>query len=262
MSMIVYPVLYNGVDLNSIAGVSVLATDPYRLPKRELSLTNLVRTNRSKVNSGYYNEKIITVKVAVQRSTRALLEQAIDQLNNILQPLDKELIFDQSGKQRLYYASLEDAIPGKDGGSYAEFDLKFKLTDRFGYDVTETTLLAVTTPYTSASRSDNLTFGGSGLTQAPIIRITFSAVTGATNKSVVIGNGSTGQQVTITRTWLGGDRIVIDPTSDTPVLVNNSPVTFDGAVPEWATGPGTWYINDNFTTRSWTGNIGCKFRYV
>lgn len=265
MSKISYPAIFNDVDLTSVPGLTVLRTDPYKPPKRNVSMSNLARTSNSKVNSGFYTERFIAVRIEISRSTRELTEQSLDTLMGILQAKDKALILNQSSTRRKYYATFSDAIieSTTEGGSYLQMDLIFACSDKFGYDLGPTTLLSITTPFTSANRSDALIFNGSAEWQAPVISITYSAITGGTTKSVVIGNGSTGQQVTITRTWTAGDTITINPLDETaPVRVNNTPVDFSGAILLWNKGIGYWYYNDTFTTRSFTGLITVVNRYV
>lgn len=263
MSKISYPAIYNDIDLTSVEGLTVLKTDPYRPPKRSLSLANLIRTNKSKLTGAYYTERNITVRVEITRNTRALMEQSLDTLMGILQPLEKALVLNQGVSRRKYYCTFSDSVIVEEsaGGSYLELDLVFACSDRFGYDLGATNLLNISSAYTSADRSDGLTFQGSALWQVPVITITYSALTGGTNKAVTIGNGNTGQAVTITRTWTAGDVIQIDCYNKT-VKVNNIEVAFTGAIPEWNRGFGYWYYNDALTTRSFTGSITCVFRYV
>lgn len=260
MSQIAYPARFNGVSLTTVPGLTVLSTDPYKLPRRNVSMTQIARTNYSKVNSGFYVERLITVKVGITRANRAQLEQSIDSLMALLQGIDKELVIDQAGSERVYYATLADAPVDKDGGSYIEISLVFTCTDRFGYDIGATTLLSIVSAYTSASRSDRLEFRGSAKTQAPVITLTFASITNGSNKTVTVGNGETGQQLSITRNWLSADRLEIDTLNET-IRVNNTDVNFSGAIPKWAVGFGYWSYADNFDARSFTGSIMCRFRY-
>lgn len=261
MGQIVYPVTFNGVDLNTITGLTVLSTDLYKPPKRDLSISDIVRTNKSKINSAFYVEKKPVVRVGIARATRALVEQSLDALNCILQEIEKSLIVPQSGSSRRYVATLDDTNILVAGGSYIELELIFKLSDRFGYDLAPTLILDMTTPYTSSNRSDGLTFGGSSLWQQPVITITYTAVGGGTGKVVTIGNSQTGQQVAITKDWVAGDVIVVD-SSIPSVKVNGAEVGFVGAIPEWKRGSGFWYYSDTFTSRTFSGSITHVRRYV
>lgn len=260
MSYIVYPVVFNGVDLNTINGLTVLGADPNKPPKRSLILDEIANTNKAKASSGFYTDRRITVRVGVSRNSRALLGQSLDALNNVIQELEKPLILEQSGSSRQYTCSLDDVNVLVSGGSYQEEELIFRCSDRFGYDLSPTLLLAIT-GYTSMSRSDRLSFGGSALWQAPVITLTLTSVVGGTAKTVHIGNADNGQEVAITRSWVSGDVIIIDSLNGS-VKVNGVEVEFVGAIPEWKTGFGYWYYTDNFTSRTFSGSIYHLRRYV
>lgn len=265
MPQIINPVIFNNNYFEQVTGLTVLAFDPYKPAKRHLSISDLIRTSKSRHNSGFYNQKQISIRVGISRATRALLETSIDQLTSMLQGINKILELPQGGYQRQYYCSLSDAVVDKDGASYIEITLVFECTDRFGYNKNSDVLLSITSAYTSAYRSDRLTFDGSAPTQVPITRLTLSALTGGTGKIIRIGNGQTGQEVAITRTWAAGDFIEIDSFNRT-VKVNNIDVAFTGAIPEWNNGAsnpfGYWYYSDNLTTRSFTGTVTYNKRYA
>ncbi len=262
MSYISYPAIFNSVDLNTVPGLTVLKTTPYRPPRRDVSMSEIIRTNKSKLNSAFYTERIVIVKVGITRVNRDQLEESIDALMNLVQGTNKELVLRQSSNLRKYYCTLEEYIVNEEveGGSYIEMDLNFTCTDRFGYALAPDVLLTITS-FTSQSRSDRLTFGGSALTQVPVIRLVYSSITGGTAKAVTIGNGDTGQQIVVTRTWTTGDILEIDCFNKT-VKVNNTEVDFTGAIPEWATGFGYWSYFDTLTTRTFSGTITQVKRYV
>lgn len=251
---------FNDTNLDTVPGLTVLATNPYAPPRRKLSIYEIARTDKSKTNSAFYVERNILVRVGISRTTRNFLEQSMDTLMNLLQGLEKELVLPQSGTVRKYYATLSDINTRKDGGSYIELDLIFACSDRFGYETGYTTALDVTGS-TSASRGDAIPFGGSAPWQVPVITIYYSALAGGSAKTVTVGNNITGMQVSITRTWTVGDRIEIDAFNRT-VKVNGTVVAFTGAIPEWAPGLGNWTYTDNFTSRTMNAKITYYKRYV
>lgn len=259
---IAYPVSFDGIDLTSITGLTVLKTDPYRPPRRNVEMAELARRSQNKLSSAFYREKRITVRVGITRATRALAEVSLDSLYAILQRTDRPLIVPYGGSRRKFTATYEDSVfdDEKEGGSYVEKDLVFTCSDVFGYDLAETLLLQITN-YTSHYRSDKLTFGGSAPTQAPYIVLTYSVVTTGTNRTVQIGNSDTGQQVAITGTWVAGDKIEVDCLNGS-VKVNGIEVDFVGAIPDWEVGFGWWYYNDNFHARTFSGQIRHARRYV
>mgnify|MGYP000848202433 CR=1 FL=1 len=260
MPQIINPVTFNGTSLTSITGVTVLSTNPYLIPKRNVTFGQITRTNKSKVNSGFYSDRNIIVKVGISMPTRELMQQSLDSLMTILQPLDKELILNQGSTTRKYYATLIDAPASVENNSYQELDLTFYCSDRFGYDTTASNLKSI--PVTTTSTLNYvIAFSGSAEWQVPVITLNYSVITGGTSKSVLMGNNSVGQAVTVNRTWSASDSLVVDSFNKT-VKVNGVDVVYTGAIPEFKVGNQTWYYADEFTTRSFTGSITCVSRYV
>lgn len=260
MSQINYQAIFDGNDLTTVLGLTVLSTDPYKLPKRKLTIYNIVRTNKSKTASGFFEKRIITVRVGISRTTRDQVEQSLDALAVMLQGLEKELVLKQSGGQRKYFCSLADTVMAEDGGSYIEMNLVFECSDRFGYDLANTLLLQITGA-TATPRTDTVTVGGSAQWQVPIITYTITALTGGTAKNVVIGNQTTGQIITITRTWAAGDLIEVDCLNRT-VKVNGADITFTGAFPDVSPGSAVLSYSDTLTTRTLSGSVNYKKRYL
>lgn len=260
---------FGGNDITTIPGLDILRVNSYTPPKRHLSISDIARSNRSKHNSGFYNQRQITVRVSISRPTRQLLEVSIDSLMAMLQGINKILVVPRGLSTEQFYCTLTDSVVDTNtaGGSHIEIDLVFECSDRFGYSQVPVVLLNIPTAFTSSYRSDRIQFtDGSAPTQVPVTTITFSAVSGGTSKTVRIGNGQSGQEVAITRTWAAGDKIEIDSFNKT-VKVNNVEVAFTGAIPEWKNGVanpfGYWYYSDNFTTsRSFTGSVVYYPRYL
>lgn len=258
--------LFNSNYLNTVTGLTVLAFNPYRPPRRDLTIAELTHIDNSKVNSAFYREREIMVRVGIARATRNLLEKSLDQLWVMLHGIEKELILNQSQNSsgqdstRKYYCTFREAIVSRDGGSYIEIELYFACSDPFGYDTVDTTLLELNGS-TLATRSDVISVSGSARYQVPVITITYTTVTGATNKAVSVGNPTTTQVVSVDRTWANGDVLEIDSFNKT-VKVNGVDVEFTGAIPEWEPGSGFWYYADTFTTRSMRAHLTYKKRWL
>lgn len=251
---------FNGVDITSIPGLTILAINPYIPAKRKLTLNDIARTNKAKLNSAFYNARSQTVRVALSRASRALVENSLDSLMAILQGIDKDLVLNQSGGLRKYAATFADAVFKVEGGSYLEFDLVFETSDHYGYDQADT-LLKQVSGFTSGQKTDPITVGGSAAWQVPVITLTLTSVTSGTSKYIQFGNDATGQTVVITRTWAAGDVLEIDALNQT-VKVNGVEVAFTGAIPEWAPGVGYVSYSDNFSARTVSYNIKHKQRWV
>lgn len=260
MSYINYPVTFDGANLEIVPGLTVLSTNPYIPAKRKLSIESLARSNKSKITGAFYDKRTITVRVGIAQPTRALVETALDTLMGLLQGQDKILILQQSGGLRKYTSTLADVVIERGGGSYLEMDLVFETSDHFGYDINPTLLLQVTN-FTSYQKTDQITVGGSADWQAPVITITWSAISGGTSASVSVGNGETGQTITVTRTYTAGDVLEVDSLNQT-VKVNGIEVSFSGAFPEWAPGIGYLTYLDTFTARTFSNTTRHYRRWV
>lgn len=253
-------VSFNGNDLTTVAGLTVLTSMPYPPAKRKLTMYDIARTNKAKINSGFYNKMPIPIRIGISRDTRDLVEQSVDSLMVLIQGLEKDLVVKQSGALRKYTASFSDAVLRESGGSYLEMDLIFETSDHFGYDQNDT-LLKQVSGYTSGQKTDQITLGGSAPWQVPKMIITLSALTDVTSKFVSYGNDNTGQTVTITRVWSAGDAVEIDALNQT-VKVNGSEVAWTGAIPEFAPGIGYASYADNLTSRTMSYTLTYKKRYV
>jgi hypothetical protein len=252
-------------DSNNLAsvvnGLTVLGIDTYKPPKRKLSIFQVARTNKNKVNSAFFNSRPITVRVGITRGNRDALEQSIDDLMSYIQGVEKELWVPQASATRKYTCTLSDVNVLAGGGAYWEAELVFTCSDIYGYDTAYTLIVNNLTGITSSSRSDQYNFQGSADWQVPYIRVTYTALTGATTKTVLIGNASTGQQITITRTWAATDVLEVDCLAQT-VKINGVEVSFTGAFPRFAKGLGNITYSDNFTTRTFNYLVYYYKRYA
>lgn len=248
MGQVTYPVTIDGVDLNTISGLTVLSTNPYVYPKRTLGTNLLARSNSSKITTGFYTDRQITVSVQISQPTRPMLESSIDALAGLIQGLEKELILGQGGTLRKYIVTYSDSIVGLSGGSYIQLSLVFMCSDRYGYSLQYEKLLDATAR-SLYNYTDTFTLNGSATTQTPVITAFISALTGATTNTVTIKNVVTNQGISVSRAWTAGDRLIIDTYNKT-VTVNGSAVDYTGGFPEFALGVGYLNYQDNFKTRT------------
>ena len=266
-SVILYDaVRFDGNQLNAIAGLTVLAIDPYKPANRALRINQLARMDKRRVSGAFWDQKQIRVRIGIGRSNRAQAETSLDQLLAITTGQEKELIVPQgvisavTPTTRKYICTLADMVPREEGGSYLEFDMIFECSDSFGYDTVYTTNLNIS-GITSSTRGDQIPFDGSAPWQVPVILVTYGTITGGTGKTVTIGNPAIGQNIIISRTWLTGDQLEIDSFNKT-VKVNGMAVDFTGAFPEWAPGLGNWSYSDNLTTRTFAAKMTYYRRFI
>lgn len=261
MSYITYPVIFNGVTISTLPGVTIISATPHSPANRTLDMNLLTRSSKSKVAGAFFTSKDIEVKLVINASTRAELQQRADVLMSYLYTPEAELIFEYAGANRKYTATLYSATNNSEMlGSFVEMVLVFRTSDPFGYDTTYTTPVNGVS-VTAAARTDSISFGGSAPTQVPVITIAYSAIGGGTSETVSIGNGSSSQTLTITRTWSSTDTLIVDVLNGT-VKVNGTEVDYTGAIPEFEPGSRDVTYGDTFSSRTFTYTIKYLKRYI
>ena len=248
MGILNYEVMLDSRLLTSVSGLSILDIKHYIPGQRTLSQFILARMDRRKINSAFFTERHIFIRCCIQATTRAQRDDQFDSLMAIIQGLEKTLIVPSGSSKRAFTVTYDEITINEDVGSYIEFTLDFICSDNFGYDLNFTQLIS-DTGRTLYNYTDSFTIDGSAYWQAPIIKLTFSAITGGANATVKVVNPATGQTCQIMRTWAAGNMLVVDSQNKT-VQVNGTDVEFTGAVPEWGLGPGYLQTQDTFTTRT------------
>lgn len=261
MTDVSYEVFFDDYQFTLINGLRVIAIDPYKLPKRDLTSAQIAQTDTSKITSDFYTERNITVRVDISASTREQLQLKLDTLYANIQGVEKYLIVPQGGLFRRYTATMADVVEQADGGSYIILDVVFRCSDNFGYEQSKTLLLnntAITTSYRIISLTD---VGGSAKWQAPIITYTLNSVTNGGSPTISIGNATTGQAVTISGTRTAGDLLIINAETNS-VQINGTDVAFTGAIPKFLKGGATLSYTDGLTARNATIKAEYYKRYV
>jgi predicted phage tail component-like protein len=254
-----YGIQFNGTDLESgTPGLKILNRDVQSFPRVALEQYILARADIKKFVNVNYPERKITIDAIINGNNMANAEQNLDTLKGLLVGQDKNLDLPYGNSTRRWVATLSNLIAPRAKGSFIPISLEFDCSDPIGRDTT-TTSQAITT-ITTASSSQSITVGGQ-FPCLPVITITLNSGTGLTAQSMTITNPTTGLAMTLTRTWVAGDVVIIDCYNQT-VTVNG--VTFDasGAWPAWAAGAGTYQYADTFTTRNVTTTFVYNARYL
>lgn len=238
--------------LTQVNGLSILAVSHFKLPNITLANFLLSRTDRRKINNAQFTEKHVGVRCYLSQNSRELLDVRLDDLKALLQEIERPLYVPHGTARRVYTATLNDLLFPDDeiNGSTTEFTLDFILSDVYGYDPAFTQLVYAA-GRTLYNYTDNFIIGGSAKWQVPIIKVTFTALTGGANADVTVTNPATRQSIIINRTWLAGDVLEIDAQNQT-VKVNNAEVEYSGSIPEWKRGVGYVQVQDQFLTRTKT----------
>lgn len=242
-------------------GIITNTIEHTNIPDLDLAFYKLAHANASAISNTNYPSKKITVSGVIKGSTNADLDSRIDTFKAYFNGSDKNLDVVYSSATRRYIATKNAiSIVRQNKALFAKFALEFICTKPFGQSTSNTTALSAA-GRTNATYTDAHTFIGTAPIQQPVITYTLTAVTGGTAANVIIGNNSSGQQLTINRTWANGDVLVIDTYNKT-VKVNGANVPFTGAFPEFVPGAGSISYSDGFTTRTFTISIVYKAQYL
>lgn len=246
-------VSFNDTLLTSVNGLSVLSTDAYNLPKRNLKTESITGFNRNITTSGNYEPKYINVGFNITAISRDVAERKLSDLLLILQPLEKNLVIRLAGNNRTWTASLKDLSLSKSGGAYIEGVIVFVSKDIYNYDVSPT-LITNQTGITSTYKGVTYTQGGNVPEQYPIITLQYTAIGNPTDlNTVYVANTTTNQTLVVYRLWTAGDILIINGYNKT-VKVNGSYVDYEGGLLVFGLGVQYFTIRDTFTTRTYNIN--------
>lgn len=245
---------------NSLQTSNIIVSDIDHMnsPDQDMELFTIAHGNRSMIPYYDYTSKEITLKGTLVSDSITNLDALIDTFKGYFTGKDKEFDMSYSGATRRYIVKARPIKIDRPGGLlYAYFNVPLICGLPFGFDTTVTALASET--FTITPKTIAITVGGNAEFQYPTIDATLTSGTGLASASVSIGNNNNGQICTITRTWMAGDVIHIDP-SLMLVTVNGTEVYFTGSVPIFSTGAGAVSWSDTFTTRNVTVDVD-QYRY-
>lgn len=256
------PVIFNGVDLSELAGVTITEINHHKRPIRSMVRRKLARADGSKLVQGEYGDRMITMAGVVTGTSRANYEANRDTLFRYLNELEATLRLSQAGANRDYVCSVDDIdFTEKPTGGFAPFVIKFIVGNPpFGVDATSSTVMAAKTVTGSSGTHGFTPFGGSA-DWLPVFTVTMSALSGGTGKYVRITNPATGKYIQLTRNWSALDVLVVDCEAKT-CRVNGALMDFQGVFPSFGPDDGSVTYSDTLTTRSITIAITGKRRYL
>jgi phage-related protein len=161
-----------------------------------------------------------------------------------LEPQEATLRISQAARD--YVCTVGDVIFSDTTAGFGTFSIKFVCSEPFGYN-TNPTVLLTNVSNTSASSAQTITAIDGSYKAEPLIAVKVSAVSGGTGKYIKLMNTATGKYIKITRTWVAGDRLVVDVRNKT-VQVNASDVDYTGVFPVFEVGDTSLTYEDDFTT--------------
>lgn len=255
---------YNSNSLQGVVsgGFQIITSDidHFSNPDKSAKMFPLAHANASALPFIAYPSRTIKVSGYLLDTTIANLDADIDTFKGYFTGQDQNLDIDYNGGTRRYTATANNVtITRPVGLLYAKFSIEFICTNPFGQAITSNTLLDGSSGHTgfgrtSASYTDAITLLGNAPQQRPVITITLTAVSDASGGFITISNNTTGQGITVSRTWAAGDVLVID-CAQKIVTVNGVAFVFSGAFPEFAPGSGSINYTDNFTSRTMNENV-------
>jgi phage-related protein len=258
MNMPNYPIYFDGQNLANIAGVAVYNYEINQLPPRSLTINKIAGQDLGVLTNHSYGTKEIVVYAHIGRDNRDGTELALSELKTALQGVNKTLTVPQYGTNINYTTTLY-SLDHEWDTPYLDATIILYATSPIGVDSNTTTLVAGQN-ITAQSFETSATVYGS-YKAAPLLQVTFTDITDGVAQTVSVGNAASGQRLSITRTWVDADVLLIDCLNKT-VQVNGAAVEYTGAFPTYL--PGTAIISyvDSFTDRDVTLVATYNKRYI
>lgn len=254
------PIIYNGVDFNTVQGLTILGYDTFRPAANELNTYDIVLSDKAVATSRNEHRKKINIRMNIARSGRELLEESLDDLNGIVKQLNKTLDVPLRNDRYIYrntsYSNM--SISNVQGG-YAEIEVELETTDPFSYAKGLTTALASTT-YTTVPRSLVVNFDGN-TKQLPIITLFLDSVGSTTSERYIkITNQYSGEYIQISRVYSSDETLVIDAYNQ-QVTVDGTLVDYTGRLFEASVTDLAFTAEDNFISRVVDAKVEYYKRY-
>lgn len=221
-------ITFNSYDIQSATIISekIQHSD---FGNRAISRRRKTRSDGFDIYENYFSERIIVVRGIVKGTSQANLDANLDTLKENLVGEEKNLDIDYgSGSVRRYIATVQSLELPEEyfNVTFIPFIVTF-VCQPFGRDNVSTNHSAdaiITSPY-----SGSVNIAGTASAK-PVITITISNETNAT--ALVFNNTTTGESITITRSFADLDVITIDCDLQR-VRVNNVDVAFTGVFPSF-----------------------------
>lgn len=239
----------------SLQTANILTADPIQadqMPDREFSSAARVRQDGAILTYAAFRDKTITLTGKVIGTSQTDLDQRLDAIKLQLAAFEANLDIDYNGGSRRYVATCDGSNTTFTRISVlaATFTMTFICSSAYGTDTSATTVVSATAVTTSPKSITTSVFGGTAPYQLPTISYTLTSFTGATSNTITFANSTTGQSISISRTWAAADVVVVN-TLTKSVTVNGTAVDYQGVFPWFAPGvAGTFVVSDDMTVRS------------
>lgn len=228
---------------------------------QNISLYNLARTNGAVLADKQFATKPIVVTGLIKGTSLSNLETNIDAFNAAMGADSGNLDIFFAGATRRYPVIAPDFSVSRPARAalWAKFSVTFTAID-FGADTTTSHLFAANAM--NQTKTYSLPMTGSAPVQHPIITITISSATLSTQNTITASNPTTGETLSVTRTFVVADVVVIN-TETEEVTVNGVVVDYDGAFPSYGSGTQSLILSADFqntatitSSQTWTSPSG------
>lgn len=251
-------VTFNGVDLSTVTGLTIIGTDPQTPAPRSLNISELARSDQSKVSAGFYFSRKIHVLATISRASKSDLQSSMRELEGILQGIEKLLVLDVAGTSTEFIATKANISESNRAGGFVELDIEYICSNPTGYAVSATTLYSYS--HLVGSEYDFAVAWLGNVKQQPVITIALNSFLGTALKEIAISNETSGQTCTILRSWTAAEVLVINCKTK-EVTVDGEPVEFSGAIPEFENNEAINYA-DTFSNRDISVSIAYQERNI
>lgn len=237
-------VYFNNFNLSSLPGVKIYDYNVTELPERTLNTSKLARADKSILTSAEYVKKPVYIYGYVGGVNKAAIDQNFDRLKGTIQVNEGAIVVEQGGLQIKYTGTL-NTISKQYFGNNLKFTLEFICSDPIGKDSTPQLLLSTNIITSSITRL--LVIEGS-YKAFPLFNMVIDSVTDGTDKNISLLNAATGQGIKINADFENGDIVSVN-SATMDVLLNSSPVDFEGSFPFFFPGTRSFQYIDDFTAR-------------
>lgn len=221
------------------------------MPKREFQSFAIPRDDGETFIGDYWRAKRIRLEGTIHKTTNSELESTIDDMKRYLGEPNKNLDIKIDGDIRRYLASLingDNMFSRRKGYhvTFCPFEAVFVCLEPFGKDLN----YDATTFFDKTDLSFTEVAANAGtVTAKPYWALDLTAASGVT--AISFENETTGQTITITRSFSAGEYLTIDAESKT-VKVDGVAVDYDGIFPDFEVGSNRYTLTITGTSATWT----------
>lgn len=256
---------YDDIEFNdySLQTDDIISSEflAFSAPSRDVLTFKTPRADGGGWNGDYFRDREIKVGGIIEKATSTLLETELDTFKQKMNKARQYFVMKVNGEVRRIIATLknpQDMFAKREGYhiTFSPFSMTFLAVEPMWHAV----------DYESVTIEDIATLAYpseievSGTYKAqPVIGIIVQAATAIT--ALTFGNITNGDEVTITRTFIAGDVLVIDA-EEKSLTVNGAEVEYDGVFPELEVGTNEFTITATGTSIEYTATVKYKPTYL